>query len=182
MRALKIGHWVALVCLAALVASCGSTHESAWGTTSGSSQLDEAAQAQVAELMAAADAAWANRGDASAGQGGGGCVGQSLRDRSQEREGAQRAHACDLLLRRLSPAVRRRQPRRLQERSPRGHEGCGARAVGDVACLCREDGERRAHRGSDHRSQRVCGAGTLLAFVKPRPLGHSRQLRDPALP
>jgi hypothetical protein len=65
MRALKIGHWVALVCLAALIASCGSTHESAWGTTSGSSQLDEAAQAQVAEFMTAADVAWANRGDAT---------------------------------------------------------------------------------------------------------------------
>ncbi len=65
MRSLKIGHWVALVCMAALVASCGSTRESAWDTTSESTQLDDAAQAQVAELMAAADAAWANRGDAA---------------------------------------------------------------------------------------------------------------------
>lgn len=63
MRSLKIGHWVALVCMAALVASCGSTRESAWDTTGGSVQLDEAAQAQVADLLAQANAAWANRGD-----------------------------------------------------------------------------------------------------------------------
>jgi len=49
--------------MAALVASCGSTRETAWDTTSDSVQLDDAARAQVAELMAAADAAWANRGD-----------------------------------------------------------------------------------------------------------------------
>ena len=65
MRSLKIGHWVALVCMAALVASCGSTRETAWDTTSDSVQLDDAAKAKVAELMAAADAAWANRGDAA---------------------------------------------------------------------------------------------------------------------
>jgi len=65
MRSLNIGHWVALVCMAALVASCGSTRETAWDTTSGSVQLDDAARAQVAELMVAADAAWANRGDAA---------------------------------------------------------------------------------------------------------------------
>ncbi len=63
MSSLKIGHWVALVCMAALVASCGSTRETAWDTTSDSVQLDEAAQAQVAELMAVAADAWANRGD-----------------------------------------------------------------------------------------------------------------------
>ncbi|TNF63218.1 MAG: hypothetical protein EP303_02950, partial [Deltaproteobacteria bacterium] len=63
MRSLKIGHWVALICMAALVASCGSTRESAWDTTGGSVQLDEAAQAQVADLLAQANAAWANRGD-----------------------------------------------------------------------------------------------------------------------
>jgi len=63
MRSLKIGHWVALVCMAALVASCGSTRETAWDTTSESTQLDEATQAEVARLLAAADAAWANRGD-----------------------------------------------------------------------------------------------------------------------
>jgi tetratricopeptide (TPR) repeat protein len=63
MRSLNIGHWVALVSLAALVASCGSTRESAWDTSTGSVQLDDAARAQVAQLMAAADAAYANRGD-----------------------------------------------------------------------------------------------------------------------
>jgi tetratricopeptide (TPR) repeat protein len=63
MRSLKIGHWVALVCMAALVASCGSTRESAWDTTSESAQLDDAARAQVAQLMASAETAWANRGD-----------------------------------------------------------------------------------------------------------------------
>ncbi|MGB8329597.1 MAG: TRAP transporter TatT component family protein [Polyangiales bacterium] len=63
MRSLNIGHWVALVSMAALVASCGSTRETAWDTTSKSVQLDDAARAQVAQLMADADAAWANRGD-----------------------------------------------------------------------------------------------------------------------
>ena len=46
MRSLNIGHWVALVCMAALVASCGSTRETAWDTTSESVQLDDAAQAR----------------------------------------------------------------------------------------------------------------------------------------
>ena len=63
MRSLNIGHWVALVGMAALVASCGSTRESAWDTTGGAAQVDDAARAQVAELLAKADAAWANRGD-----------------------------------------------------------------------------------------------------------------------
>ena len=63
MSSLKFGHWVALVSMAALVASCGSTRETAWDSTSESVQLDAAAQAQVAELMATAEAAWANRGD-----------------------------------------------------------------------------------------------------------------------
>jgi len=64
MRSLKIGHWVALVCMAALVASCGSTRETAWDTTSQNPyKLDDAAQARVAELMATAEAAWGNRGD-----------------------------------------------------------------------------------------------------------------------
>jgi hypothetical protein len=64
MRSLNIGHWVALVSMAALVASCGSTRETAWDTTSQNPyKLDDAAQARVAELMAAAEAAWANRGD-----------------------------------------------------------------------------------------------------------------------
>jgi len=63
MRSLNIGHWVALVCMAALVASCGSTRETAWDTTSESVQLDDAARAQVAALMAQAEAAWAKRDD-----------------------------------------------------------------------------------------------------------------------
>lgn len=65
MRSLNIGHWVALVSMAALVASCGSTRESAWDSNTGSVQLDDAARAQVAELMATADAAWAKRADAT---------------------------------------------------------------------------------------------------------------------
>ena len=64
MRSLNIGHWVALVSMAALVASCGSTRETAWDTTSQNPyELDDAARARVAELMATAEAAWANRGD-----------------------------------------------------------------------------------------------------------------------
>jgi len=63
MRSLKIGHWFALVSLAALVASCGSTRESAWDTSAGAVQLDDAGRAQVAQLMAAAEAAYAKRGD-----------------------------------------------------------------------------------------------------------------------
>ena len=63
MRSLKIGHWVALVCMAALVASCGSTRETAWDTTSESTQLDAAAQKKVVQLLETASAAWANRGD-----------------------------------------------------------------------------------------------------------------------
>jgi len=49
--------------MAALVASCGSTRETAWGTTTQSTKLDEAARAKVAQLMSAADAAWTNRSD-----------------------------------------------------------------------------------------------------------------------
>jgi tetratricopeptide (TPR) repeat protein len=64
MRSLNIGHWVALVSMAALVASCGSTRETAWDTTSQNPyKLDDAARARVAELMSTAEAAWANRGD-----------------------------------------------------------------------------------------------------------------------
>jgi len=63
MSSLKIGHWVALVCMAALVASCGSTRETAWDTTSDSTQLDDAAQVKVVALLEAASTAWANRGD-----------------------------------------------------------------------------------------------------------------------
>ncbi|MFW2390147.1 MAG: TRAP transporter TatT component family protein [Polyangiales bacterium] len=63
MRSLKIGHWVALVSMVAMVVGCGSTRESAWETEAGNVQLDDAARAQVAELMAQAEAAWAQRGD-----------------------------------------------------------------------------------------------------------------------
>ena len=63
MRSLKFGQKVALVSLVALVVGCGSTRESAWDTEGGNVQLDEAARAQVAELLAQADAAWAQRGD-----------------------------------------------------------------------------------------------------------------------
>ena len=63
MRSLKIGHWVALVSMVAMVAGCGSTRESAWDTESGNVQLDDAARAQVAELIAQGHAAWAQRGD-----------------------------------------------------------------------------------------------------------------------
>ena len=63
MRSLKIGHWVALVSMVAMVAGCGSTRESAWDTESGNVQLDDAARAQVAELIAQGQAAWAQRGD-----------------------------------------------------------------------------------------------------------------------
>jgi tetratricopeptide (TPR) repeat protein len=63
MSSLKTGHWVALVCMVALAAGCGSTRETAWDTTSESVQLDDAARAQVAQLMATAKAAWAKRDD-----------------------------------------------------------------------------------------------------------------------
>jgi hypothetical protein len=61
MRSLKFGHWVALMCMAAMVASCGSTRETAWDTTRGSVKLDEATRAQVSELLSEADAAWLRR-------------------------------------------------------------------------------------------------------------------------
>ncbi|MGD8607933.1 MAG: TRAP transporter TatT component family protein [Myxococcales bacterium] len=63
MRSLKFGHWVALMCMGALVASCGSTRETAWDTSGGSVKLDEATRAQVSELLSEAQSAWANRGD-----------------------------------------------------------------------------------------------------------------------
>jgi hypothetical protein len=63
MRSLKFGHWVALMCLAALAASCGSTRETAWDTTGGSVKLDDATRAQVAQLLADAKAEWENRAD-----------------------------------------------------------------------------------------------------------------------
>jgi hypothetical protein len=65
MRSLKFGHWVALLCMAAVVASCGSTRETAWETTEGVGALDEASKAKVAELLNQANAAWDGRADMS---------------------------------------------------------------------------------------------------------------------
>ena len=63
MRSLKFGHWVALLCMAAVVAGCGETRESAWETTPQAGAVDEAAQAQVAELLQQANVAWDGRSD-----------------------------------------------------------------------------------------------------------------------
>lgn len=63
MRSLKFGHWVALLCMAAVVASCGSTRETAWETTEGAGALDEASKAKVADLLNQANAAWDGRAD-----------------------------------------------------------------------------------------------------------------------
>ncbi len=63
MGSLKIGHWVALVCMAALMASCGSTRETAWDANTGSAQLDDSSRAEAARLITTAETAWANRGD-----------------------------------------------------------------------------------------------------------------------
>jgi hypothetical protein len=63
MRSLKFGHWVALLCMTALVASCGETRETAWETTKGAGALDEASKAKVAELLHQANVAWDGRAD-----------------------------------------------------------------------------------------------------------------------
>lgn len=60
---LKFGQWIALGCMAAVVAGCGSTREGAWETSSETVALDESAKAQEAQLLAAAQAAWLQRGD-----------------------------------------------------------------------------------------------------------------------
>ncbi|MGB5695381.1 MAG: TRAP transporter TatT component family protein [Polyangiales bacterium] len=65
MRSLNIGHWVALVCVTMLAASCSSTRETAWDTTAGAVPLDDATKARVGELLASARQAWDKRGDAS---------------------------------------------------------------------------------------------------------------------
>lgn len=65
MRSLKFGHWVALLCMAALMAACGSTRETAWDTTAGAGALDEATKAQVADLLQKANVAWDGRNDIS---------------------------------------------------------------------------------------------------------------------
>ena len=58
----KFGQGTALVSMVVLVAACGSTRDAAWETTSTVS-LDESAKAQESQLLAAAQAAWAKRGD-----------------------------------------------------------------------------------------------------------------------
>lgn len=63
MRSWNIGQWVALVCITALAASCGSTRDTAWETTAAPAELDDAAEAQAQEQINAAHAAWANRVD-----------------------------------------------------------------------------------------------------------------------
>ena len=65
MRSLKFGHWVALLCMAALLAACGSTRETAWETTDGAGALDDASKAQVADLLQKANVAWDGRNDAA---------------------------------------------------------------------------------------------------------------------
>ncbi|MCZ6806397.1 MAG: TRAP transporter TatT component family protein [Deltaproteobacteria bacterium] len=60
---LKFGHWIALACMVAVVAGCGSTREGAWETSSETVVLDESGKAQEAQLLAAAQAAWQQRGD-----------------------------------------------------------------------------------------------------------------------
>jgi hypothetical protein len=65
MRSLRIGHWVALVCAAVLVAGCGTTRETAWEPATGQVKLDEATKAKVAELVASAQEAWLKREDSA---------------------------------------------------------------------------------------------------------------------
>ena len=50
MRSLKFGHWVALLCMVAVVVGCGETRESAWDTTTQAGAVDEATKARVADL------------------------------------------------------------------------------------------------------------------------------------
>ena len=63
MSSLKFGHWIALASMVAVVAGCGSTREGAWETSSETVVLDESGQAQEAQLLTAAQAAWLQRGD-----------------------------------------------------------------------------------------------------------------------
>ena len=63
MRSLKFGHWVALLCMVAVVVGCGSTRESAWDTTEGAGATDEASKAKAADLLQKASAAWDGRND-----------------------------------------------------------------------------------------------------------------------
>lgn len=63
MRSLKFGHWVAPLCMAALVVGCGETRESAWETTEAAGAVDDASKARVADLLNQANAAWDKRAD-----------------------------------------------------------------------------------------------------------------------
>ena len=63
MRSFGIGHWVALLFMAAMVAACGSTRDTAWETTAESAALDDTARAKVTDLLAQANAAWDQRTD-----------------------------------------------------------------------------------------------------------------------
>jgi hypothetical protein len=63
MRSLKFGHWVALLCMAAVVAGCGATPATAGETTEGAGALDEASKAKVADLLQKANVAWDGRND-----------------------------------------------------------------------------------------------------------------------
>lgn len=60
---LKFGQWIALGCMVAVLAGCGSTREGAWETSSETVVLDESAKAQEAQLLAEAQAAWLRRGE-----------------------------------------------------------------------------------------------------------------------
>lgn len=63
MRSLKLGHRTALITVVALLAACSTTRESAWETTQAAGAMDEATQAQVAELLQQANVAWDGRAD-----------------------------------------------------------------------------------------------------------------------
>ncbi len=60
---LKFGHWIALACMVAVVASCSTTREGDWETSPEGVVLDESARAQEAQLLAEAEAAWLQRGE-----------------------------------------------------------------------------------------------------------------------
>jgi len=62
MRSLKFGHWVALLCMAAVLAACGETREGSWETAQ-TGALDDATKAKVADLLQQANAAWDGRTD-----------------------------------------------------------------------------------------------------------------------
>jgi hypothetical protein len=63
MRSLNLGHRIALISMVAVMAACSTTRESAWETTEAAGALDEASQAQVADLLQQANVAWDGRAD-----------------------------------------------------------------------------------------------------------------------